>query len=357
MVLVHTRWIRGPPLARKRTPTASWARASGAALALAVARGTALFLGLYLLANSLAGAVGSRMSQDLWLIDASFLPRPAGTLLTVAAALLLVAYGVAPTLSKHQNALVAAACAALAVVALRNVVDFYRAWGAHTFTPHVPFPLSLAVVALFTLLGWAASSIDVPRIGGAQHLAAAVALVVVAALFPLAQIGFFGTSDYRTEADAAVVFGARANRGGSLSTSLADRVSTAVDLYRSGLVRTLVMSGGVSDSQVDEPDAMRAAAERAGVPTSAILLDENGADTEATVANTTALFERDGIRRVLAVSQGYHLPRVKLAYMAAGVDVRTVPAKTSIPIPQTPLYMLREVPAFWQYWARSALGV
>jgi vancomycin permeability regulator SanA len=274
-------------------------------------------------------------------------------LLTVAAALLLVAYAVAPALSKQQNGLAALACAALALVALRNGIDFYRAWDVRTFAPHVPLPFSLVLAAVLGLVGWAMWSVDATRMGGVQHLAAVVALVVVAALFPLAQIGFFGTSDYRAVADAAVVFGARANRGGSLSTSLADRVDTAVDLYRSGLVRTLVMSGGVSDSQVDEPDAMRAAAERAGVPASAILLDENGADTAATVANTTALFERDGIRRVLAVSQGYHLPRVKLAYMAAGLDVRTVPAKTSIPIPQTPLYMLREVPAFWQYWARS----
>ena len=312
-----------------------------------------MFLGVYLLANSLAGAVGPRMSQDLWLIDTGFLPVPAGTLLTVAAALLLVAYAVAPALSKQQNGLAALACAALALVALRNGIDFYRAWDVRTFAPHVPLPFSLVLAAVLGLVGWAMWSVDATRMGGVQHLVAVVALVVVAALFPLAQIGFFGTSDYRAVADAAVVFGARANRGGSLSTSLADRVDTAVDLYRSGLVRTLVMSGGVSDSQVDEPDAMRAAAERAGVPASAILLDENGADTAATVANTTALFERDGIRRVLAVSQGYHLPRVKLAYMAAGLDVRTVPAKTSIPIPQTPLYMLREVPAFWQYWARS----
>jgi vancomycin permeability regulator SanA len=312
-----------------------------------------MFVAVYLLANAFASSVGSSMSQDVWLIDTRFLSEPARTSLTVALAVLLAAFALAPRLSLWRRAVTVIACVTLAVIAVRNVTDFYDVWAAGLFRPLVPFPLSLLLVGLFGVLGWAVWSIREPEIGVAQNAEAAVAFAIVAALFPLAQVGFFGTSDYRAKADAVVVFGAKANADGSLSVSLADRVNTAIDLYRAGLVRKLVMSGGVSDTRVDEPMAMRAAAMRAGVPASDILLDENGVDTDATVANTTALFKTNGFRRMLAVSQGYHLPRVKLAYMAAGLDVRTVPAGTSQPIVQTPLYIVREVPAFWTYWMRT----
>jgi hypothetical protein len=44
---------------------------------------------------------------------------------------------------------------------------------------------------------------------------------------------------------------------------------------------------------------------------------------------------------------------VKLAYLAAGWNVRTVPAKEIEPIWKTPLFVIREIPGFWVYWARS----
>jgi vancomycin permeability regulator SanA len=186
-----------------------------------------------------------------------------------------------------------------------------------------------------------------------EYVAVAVAFLLVVALFPLAQIAFFGSSDYRARADAAVVFGAMVYDNGVLSPSLRDRVMTGVDLYRSGAVRKLVMSGGVEPNGIDETVAMRGAAIKAGVPASAILRDPKGVSTDATVRNTTAIFADNGIKHVLAVSQGYHLPRVKLAYLSEGWDVRTVPAVEVEPIWKTPLFIAREVPAFWEYWARA----
>jgi vancomycin permeability regulator SanA len=246
-----------------------------------------------------------------------------------------------------------AACIALAAAALENVATFYREWGAGTFTPGVVFPLSLVIAVVFALLGWSAWVQRPAKLHVADHVGAVAALLVVILVFPLAQIAFFGSSDYRAKADAAVVFGARVFDDGSLSPSLRDRVATAVELYRGGLVHKLVMSGGLEPNGMDETQVMRAAAEKAGVPRSAIVLDPKGLDTDATVRNTTAIFTRMGVTRVLAVSQGYHLPRIKLAYQAAGWNVRTVPAREIEPIWNTPLFVVREVPAFWEYWLRA----
>ena len=56
------------------------------------------------------------------------------------------------------------------------------------------------------------------------------------------------------------------------------------------------------------------------------------------------------------MSQFYHLPRLQLDYQRAGYDVYTVPAKSTIPIPKTPLFALREIPAFWLYYLRGAFS-
>jgi vancomycin permeability regulator SanA len=345
--------FEGARLARKKNRISLLASRFGAAGALALARGTALFVGLYSLANTLAIALRPGTSQDLWWIDLRFLPRAAAVAVSIACAIALLGYGVAPRAAAWRRWLTVTACVVLAGLALQNVAVFYRQWGAGTFTPGLVFPLSLLIALVFALLGWAVWSMRPAKPTVAGHIAAIVALLVVIALFPLAQVGFFGTSDYRAEADAAVVFGARVFDSGALSPSLRDRVATGVELYRGGLVRKLIMSGGVEPNGIDETAAMRSAAIEAGVPASAILVDPKGVDTDSTVRNTTAVFRRRGIKRVLAVSQGYHLPRIKLAYLAVGYDVRTVPAREIEPIWKTPLFVAREVPAFWQYWSRA----
>jgi vancomycin permeability regulator SanA len=342
-------------LARTTTRGARFGKGAWRFTLMALARGMALFIGLFGTANVAATALGGQGGQNLWWIDPGFLPDVAGVALVVACSTALLSFAILPRMATWRRWVTVVACGVLGAVALQNAAEFYRAWGAGTFTPGVPVPLSGVIALVVGLVGWAAFALEPARSRVAGDLAALVGFALVVAVFPLAQVGFFGTSDYRAKADAAVVFGAMVYDNGQPSTSLADRVATAVDLYKAGLVRTLVMSGGVEPNGYDETKVMRDEAVKAGVPASAIQLDPKGLDTDATVRNTTAMFGRLGVRRVLAVSQGYHLPRVKLAYLAAGWNVRTVPAKELAPIVQTPLFVAREIPAFWVYWSRSLL--
>jgi vancomycin permeability regulator SanA len=143
---------------------------------------------------------------------------------------------------------------------------------------------------------------------------------------------------------------------GAPSQTLAWRVDTACELYREGLVDRLVMSGAVGDSGYDEALVMRDRAVANGVPASAIVVDSLGVNTEATVENTVRLFAAEGGDRVLAVSNAYHLPRIKLAYRRHGQEVFTVPAEETRRIKETPYLWLREVPAFWVYYLRGLTG-
>jgi uncharacterized SAM-binding protein YcdF (DUF218 family) len=83
--------------------------------------------------------------------------------------------------------------------------------------------------------------------------------------------------------------------------------------------------------------------------------DEGGLSTQHTVENTVSRFRKHGFERILAVSQFYHLPRIKLAYLRAGVDVYTVPARPSAPLYGLPWFMLREVGGFWYYYLRPLI--
>jgi uncharacterized SAM-binding protein YcdF (DUF218 family) len=249
-----------------------------------------------------------------------------------------------------------------AALALRDAARYLTVVDSGSVRPSAPIPLSVLIAAGLGVLAVVAlrrRSADVP---GRRW--AAAGLVVAAGcwafLFPLAQMVFFGTTDYRRPADAAVVFGARVYATGRPSPLLADRIATGVELYRAGLVGTLVMSGGDGADGFNEARVMRDEAIAAGVAPAAILVDAAGNTTEATVDNSLALLAsrggEPGPPRVIAVSQAYHLPRIQLAYANGGIDVLTVPAADPEPIREMPLLALREVPAFWAYYLRVCLG-
>lgn len=326
----------------------------GGAMQQVLARGTALFFGAFSLAAWSVGYGGGGTVDDLWWIDARFLPDAVVAPASLVAALLLIWWALAPAGASWRVHGAATLTAMLAAIAVRNAGDYYALRESGSFVSAAPVPLSAVIAGL---LAWVAIAIarsqSAPPLAHDRVVRVACVALALAVVFPLAQVYFFGTTDYRRPADAVVVLGARVCDDGRLSTSLEDRVRTAVELYEQGLVPTLVMSGGIGANGIDEADAMRRRAIDLGVPPDAILCDHTGMDTDATVRNTQAMFRAKGIDRVLAVSQFYHLPRIKLAYRAAGIDVCTVPAMERIPISSTNRSIAREVPGFWVYWVRA----
>src|SRR5207237_52004 len=77
----------------------------------------------------------------------------------------------------------------------------------------------------------------------------------------------------------AIVFGARVWDSGEASPVLYDRVLTAVELYRAGRVKKLLMSGDNPTANYDEPTAMKKTAMQLGVPENDIVLDFAGRRT------------------------------------------------------------------------------
>jgi uncharacterized SAM-binding protein YcdF (DUF218 family) len=338
----------------------------GSAVGLVLARSAALFLGGYI-ALGLADSLRDRsFDPALWLVDLRFLPWAlAETLLAVTAATLL-AFAWRPAASGPRRHLTTAVCAALAAVAAANGAVFYVVWAQGRISPDWPVPLSFVIAAVFVALVVASRAARPAPAGAGRPRGAAVRGAAVrgvailacavcwAAAFPLAQQFFFGTTDYARPAQAAVVPGAEVYADGRPSIALKGRVLTAVDLYKRGLVRTLVFSGG-RNGAVSQVTAMRTLALQQGVPASAILCDERGLNTAATVRDTVPLLRAHGLRQVIAVSDFYHLPRIKLAFSSAGIDVLTVPARGGAWIKQTPFLIVRDDAGFWVYLLRYTL--
>jgi SanA protein len=107
------------------------------------------------------------------------------------------------------------------------------------------------------------------------------------------------------EVEAVIVPGASVYRSGKLSPVLRQRMETALGFLGRRPGARLVLSGFAIPGGYNEAQAMADYARRASVPDSQIVVDEKGRSTYVTLLNVRRL----GLRRVLVVSQDYHLPR------------------------------------------------
>src|SRR5258705_5610484 len=322
-------------------------------------RGLALFLGAFTIVGLVGELRGRTSDVSLWWIDLRDLSAILRIALLALFAGLLITWAIRSRPGVMLRRVTALACAAFALLALRDTARFIAISGSGLVHSTLPVPFSLFVAAVLAVL--AMGTLRGPTFDGDRPVRTGLAILVSVVswglIFPLAQMFFFGTTDYRRPADAAVIFGARVYASGVPSPLLADRIRTGVELYRAGLVPTLVMSGGDGADGFNEALVMRDQGIGAGVSPKAILVDPAGVTTEATVANAIALLWDYSVPpSVIAVSQAYHLPRVQLSFATAGVDVLTVPAADPEPIGEMPLLVAREVPAFWVYYLRVCLG-
>lgn len=124
-------------------------------------------------------------------------------------------------------------------------------------------------------------------------------------------------------ARVAVVFGARVYPDGRLSSMLRDRVDTAIDLYKTGKVQKLLMSGDNRFVDYDEPGAMMAYAMAQGVPAEDIQPDYGGRRTYDTCYRARHIFQ---VSDAVLVTQRFHLPRALFTCQQLGIEATGVAA-------------------------------
>ena len=242
----------------------------------------------------------------------------------------------------------------LAVLVLRaafDVVVFYRLVAAGEIVSSLPAPLSLGVIGVLVadvwLLGrsvgaecersWRTMLLTVTGIGCGQVLMIAL------------HVQTFGSTDYRRDADVAIVLGARVYPDGTLSLALSDRLDTAVELFREGRVRFVLVSGATGIEGINEATAMRNYLIKSGLPEDRVLVDSAGANTLATARNARRLMAENKLKSALVVSHYFHLARCKLLFEEQGVSAVTVPARMTRRLVIEEYYFARECVGYLWY--------
>lgn len=322
---------------------------------LGLGRGCALFVGAFTLLNLIGEWRHPGFDATLWWIDLRWLNstfRWCGLILSAA---LCLRFAIRPGMSLPIRWIFWCTLAVLFAVCVSNAFAVWQLQRLGQIRAGFPVPFSVLVSGLLFLIAVSAKPGPVGR--QSRRTQAGLMLCGVfgcTLLFTLGQMVCFGCTDYRRPADVAVVFGCRVFADGTPSHALHDRVRTAAELYRDGLVRRLLLSGGPGDGDVHETAAMRRLAIEFGVDPQDILLDPDGLNTEATVRNSLRTRAGERTPRLLAVSHFYHLPRVKLCYHRAGAEVYTVPAREDYLLRGLARYMGREIVALLWYYIAPA---
>ena len=117
----------------------------------------------------------------------------------------------------------------------------------------------------------------------------------------------------------AIVLGASVHRKGTPSDMLRDRLDTALELYRAGKVRKLLLTGDHGRRGYDEVTVMRKHVLARGARPEDVFTDHAGFTTYDSMARARTHF---GVESAIVVTQAFHLPRA--VYLARGLGIPAV---------------------------------
>ncbi|HYO44033.1 MAG TPA: YdcF family protein [Candidatus Limnocylindrales bacterium] len=161
----------------------------------------------------------------------------------------------------------------------------------------------------------------------------AVAVAAGAATF---QVWRQGNADEQRPADAIVVLGA-AQYDGRPSPVFEARLEHAVSLWKAGLAKAFIVTGGkLPGDRTTEAAVAREYAIANGVPAEAIFGEDEAHNTLASLATVAAEMERRGMSSAVFVSDPTHMLRVLRIADDLGIDAYGSPTTTS-PVAQDPV--------------------
>ena len=148
-----------------------------------------------------------------------------------------------------------------------------------------------------------------------------------------AVIHYTGTIDQPGRTDVIIVLGAALSRDGTPYKALIRRSEHAAALWKEGRAGMVMCTGGVgSHVRVprSEADGCREILMRAGVPPTAVVLEETSRNTEEQTLRIHDIMAVHGWKHATLVSDSYHVFRARYIARGLGIDVllSPVPAAT-----------------------------
>lgn len=136
----------------------------------------------------------------------------------------------------------------------------------------------------------------------------------------------YGQPDRAQKAEAIVVLGASVEPDGTPSEPLRERIRHALNLYKKGMANRVIFTGGVGRNPPAESEASAAFAMRQGLPKGAVLTEKASHSTRENARYAAAICRDHHWKRVIVVSDPYHLWRARRDFQAHGLTVYTSPA-------------------------------
>jgi uncharacterized SAM-binding protein YcdF (DUF218 family) len=150
-------------------------------------------------------------------------------------------------------------------------------------------------------------------------------------------------------ADAIVVFGA-AEYAGHPSPVLRARLDHAFDLFRQGIAPVVITTGGAaSDPSFSEGGVGRDYLKHRGIPERNLIAETQGSDTAQSAVRVAVIMRANGLHSCVAVSDAYHVFRIKRLLEHEGVGpVYVAPRPDSRPhsVMQRVYAVLREASSY-----------
>jgi uncharacterized SAM-binding protein YcdF (DUF218 family) len=149
-------------------------------------------------------------------------------------------------------------------------------------------------------------------------------------------------------ADAIVVFGA-AEYSGRPSPVLRARLDRAYELFKLGLAPVVITTGGSgSDPSFSEGGVGHDYLLHRGIPERALIAETQGSDTAQSAERVAVILRANGLHSCLAVSDEYHVFRIKVLLEHQGMRVYVAPRTGSRPKGhwQRMIAVLREVMSY-----------
>lgn len=133
-----------------------------------------------------------------------------------------------------------------------------------------------------------------------------------------------GEEGTKLDADCILVLGCGVREDGTPSLMLRDRLETGIALYEGGAAEKILMSGDHGRKEYDEVNTMKEYAMERGVPSEDIFMDHAGFSTYDSIYRARDVF---CAKKVLIVSQPYHLPRALYVAERLGLEAYGVAAE------------------------------
>jgi uncharacterized SAM-binding protein YcdF (DUF218 family) len=135
------------------------------------------------------------------------------------------------------------------------------------------------------------------------------------------------------KADVIAIFGA-AEYAGHPSPVYKARLDHGYELFEKGLAPMVITTGGAAqDPDFSEGGVGRSYLLRRGVPEEALIEETQGSDTAQSAARVANIMRANGMRSCIAVSDAYHVFRIRALLEHEGVQVELAPRPESRPHP------------------------